>query len=363
MDKKKFVVTVINSVSETSMPFNEFVLHRYKICPTDRQLVIVCSHSIPDTIFIPKDLPIYCVGYSFKKIQEIMRQVKNECTNEQMKLIIHLHQPKSAVVFFASTIFQKYRKKTVFTIHSLFYAYNFINKVLSIISVAMAARVICVSEASYDHYPNVAKKIKKDKFFIVKNGVNLDRIKNIIELDEERKHEIKSLIYVARMIPIKNHRFLIEVFSRIKPCKLILIGSDSNNNEIIELIKTKRLDDRIEIVGLIPRDEVYKRLQQADIYVSPSLVEGLPVSVLEAMCIGLPSILSDIKPHLEISSQCTGVKTVPLDQAQWINTLNDYLDMDKKTLKNIGICGKHCVQDKFSLDSMLKHYDELFDEM
>lgn len=363
MITNKHIVTVINSVSDTSMPYNEFILYRYGIGAHDKQTVIVCSPSIPDNIEIPDGLRLYCVANSGKKIRAIMRRVEKECNTEGAKLIIHLHQPRSAALFNLSTLFLNYRPKTIFTVHSLFGAYNTGNKLLSAFSSLLASKVTFVSQSSFERYPELIRKIKKDNALVLLNGVDLKRIDSVVAPAGDQKDDLKRLIYVARMIPTKNHEFLLKVFARLKLCRLVLIGTEDEKGDIRKMIAARHLGDRVEILGLIPREEVYRRLKQAHIYVSPSSVEGLPVSVLEAMYAGLPAVVSNIPSHMEISRHCSGIAALELHENEWAEVLNSYLDMDKESLQQIGAKCKSCAQENFSLDAMIRRYDQLYEKL
>lgn len=362
-NKKKGIVTVINSISETSMPYNEFVLYRHNFKQYDKQFLIVCCNSLPADIKIPEGLKVFCVGNYAKTISKVMQEIEKECHREDRELVVHLHQPKSALLFNIRTFFNSYRKKTIFTIHSLFGAYNIFNRFSSVFTSLLVGKVICVSEASYNQYPLLIKKIKKNNIMVLKNGVDLKRIDSIMNTSRSEKGEEKTLIYIARMIPIKNHKFLLKVFSQLSNCKLVLIGAEDKSGELRRLVEEEGLSDRVEMTGLIPRDEVFKRLRQADLYVSPSLIEGLPISVLEAMYVGLPVVISDIPPHLEIGIHCESVVTVPLNENKWVDTFNKYLRMNDSILGQVGANCRNCAQEYFSLDSMLEKYDEIYEIM
>ncbi len=363
LSNKKHIVTVVNSITETSMPYNEFVCCRNSIDPFYEQSVVVCSNNIPGTIEIPDGIRVYLVGRNPFKIRKIMHNIQRDCYQRQAKLIIHLHQPVSAALFWVGTSFGNYRRNTVFTVHSLFYAYSIGNRIMSSLSILMAAKVTCVSQAAYEAMPAWLRRIKKDDIRVIQNGVDLGRIDKAVKPNEEADDTNRRLIYVARMIPIKNHRFLIEVFSELSNGKLILVGAQDRNGEIRQMIESCQLGDRVEFTGLIPRDEVYRRLMEGDIYVSPSTIEGLPVSLLEAMYAGLPAIVSDIQPHLEISGQCPSVLSLPFNKGQWIDALNYYLAMDSNKLKQIGLGARQCAREKFSLGAMLKRYDSIYEEL
>lgn len=360
----KCIVTVINSISETSMPYNEFIVYRHTFFSNVKQIVIVCSKTIPPGMHLPEGLEVHWVGINPRKIREIIKNVKADCERKGIEFVIHLHQPKSAIVFYLGTLFAKLNKHTLFTVHNMFDAYDFKYKILSILCVLMAGGVTCVSEAAYHRYPGLVKKIKRNKMVSLQNGVDLKRIDRILEqTDKMEQKKTKELIYVARMVPVKNHRFLIDLLPELDDCKLVLIGAEDKDGEIRRMVKERNLENRVEMTGLIPRNEVFRRLQNADIYVSPSLVEGLPVSVLEAMYVGLPVVLSDIYPHLEVGAHSESAVTLQLDKKMWIKQLNRYLRADKTELAEIGTACKKCAKEHFSLESMLDKYDGVYNKL
>lgn len=362
MKSKLNVVTVINSITETSMPYNEFVLFRHSLDSDNKQTIIVCSDAIPSNIQIPSNIKVYCVGYGVVKLRNAIKSIENESKICNEKVVYHIHQPKAAGIFYLSLIFNPRRRNTVFTIHSLYKAYNFKNKILSLIGTFLSNTVTCVSEASYKEYPQIVKKIKANKMLVIKNGVDTNRIDEVTtsQIMPNENNEIMTLVYVARMIPIKNHEFLIDIFSELNKCKLILIGAEDEKGKLRRKINNMGLSDRVEILGLVPRNDVYMSLMKADVYVSPSLIEGLPISVLEAMYIGLPVVISDIEPHREILKFCNMTKPIPLDKKIWKEKLIEYCNKSSSELEEIGRENRECAKNQFSLTSMIKRYDEIY---
>ena len=135
---------------------------------------------------------------------------------------------------------------------------------------------------------------------IIKNGINLKkfsfdlRIRNIYRL--QFRVENKLIIgHVGRFDEGKNQTFLIRVFQEIKELykdtELILIGSGEKVEEIKYLVKDMGLDDSVKFLG--NRSDVSSLLQMIDVFVMPSLYEGLPVTLIEAQAAGLPCVVSD----------------------------------------------------------------------
>ena len=76
--------------------------------------------------------------------------------------------------------------------------------------------------------------------------------------------------------------------------KLLLVGDGDGRGKIEDLVKEKNLQEDIKFLGM--RDDVYNILQAMDVFVFPSLYEGLPVTLIEAQSAGLPCIISDQVP-------------------------------------------------------------------
>ncbi len=106
----------------------------------------------------------------------------------------------------------------------------------------------------------------------------------------------KLILHVGRFIEQKNHRGLLEVFQRIMnnfpDARLILIGEGPLKTLMQELVESAGMDEFVRFLGL--RDDVLDIMTKSDIFLLPSLHEGLPVVALEAQAAGLPVIGSRI---------------------------------------------------------------------
>jgi glycosyltransferase involved in cell wall biosynthesis len=118
------------------------------------------------------------------------------------------------------------------------------------------------------------------------------------------------LIHVGRFNTVKNHTFLIDIFEEVvkrnPDSMLLLVGDGDLKEDIQDKITNRKLNDRVKLLGL--RNDIPDLLQAADLFVMPSLHEGLPVSLIEAQSSGLPCIVSDtITKETDISGLLTFV--------------------------------------------------------
>lgn len=119
--------------------------------------------------------------------------------------------------------------------------------------------------------------------------------------------------HVGRFIDAKNHRFLIDVFAQIKKLHpnaiLLLVGDGDRRPEIQAAITEKHLNEAVILTGV--RSNVWDYYQAMDVFVFPSVYEGLPVSLVEAQAAGLPCCVSSNVP--EDSAVTELVEFIPLE--------------------------------------------------
>ena len=101
--------------------------------------------------------------------------------------------------------------------------------------------------------------------------------------------------HVGRFDPQKNHSFLIRIFEKMPgDTRLLLVGDGVLRDSAEQLARELGIRDRILFAGV--RSDVDRLLQAMDVFLFPSLFEGLPVSIIEAQAAGLPCLISDKVP-------------------------------------------------------------------
>lgn len=138
--------------------------------------------------------------------------------------------------------------------------------------------------------------------------------------------------HVGRFSPQKNHSFLIDVFQCIEKLEknvvLILVGTGDGKSEIEEKVSKLGLKDKVIFLGC--RNDISDVLQALDIFVFPSLYEGLGIAAVEAQAAGLPCIISDQIPRecrLTENIEVLSLKASPLE---WANHILKYCGSEKK---------------------------------
>lgn len=214
------------------------------------------------------------------------------------------------------------------------------------------------------------------KQFIQNNPITL--IRNVIEghkfaLNVDSRNKYRELLHiespsillghVARFNGVKNHIFTIEVFSELKAlypnAKLLLIGDGELREQITDKVNSLGLTDDVIFVGVVPN--VYDYEQAIDIFLLPSLYEGLPLSIIEAQVSGLKCFTSANRVSEE-SSVTDLVSYLPLENgakfwAEEIFKAKDYHRYDR--LEEVIKAGYDASTSALKLQAM---YIELYNE-
>lgn len=144
----------------------------------------------------------------------------------------------------------------------------------------------------------------KNRFVMMNNAVDAQQFRFSPAVRDEMRRDMGLegkfiLLNVGRFNPQKNHTFILDIFKEIKAIHgnsvLLLAGNGNLENEIKEKCHTLGLDDSVRFLGL--RSDIDRLLQCADIFLFPSLYEGLPVTMVEAQSSGIKCFISDVIPQ------------------------------------------------------------------
>ena len=126
--------------------------------------------------------------------------------------------------------------------------------------------------------------------------------------------------HVGNFTPAKNHRFLLEIFQEVKRkqenAKLLLVGGGDGIQAMQEKADTMGISDAVIFAGT--RKDVPRLMQAMDLFVFPSLYEGLPVTLIEAQAAGLPCVISDaVSQECEVTKGLLTYRSLSDSAAEW----------------------------------------------
>lgn len=139
-------------------------------------------------------------------------------------------------------------------------------------------------------------------FQIIRNGVDVTRFEFNAASRATIRHQLNIrandtvFLHIGRFESVKNHDFLIDIFSRYyahdRMARLILLGDGSLFNVIKKKVSELGLESAVQMLGKQTNTEDY--YSASDLFIMPSLYEGLPVTLIEAQMNGLGCLVSDV---------------------------------------------------------------------
>jgi glycosyltransferase involved in cell wall biosynthesis len=169
---------------------------------------------------------------------------------------------------------------------------------------------------------------------------------------------------VGSLYPVKGHRFLIAAVPAIvEACpkaRFLLIGRGDEENRLKDQVKSLGVERHVSFLGL--RQDISKLLSIMDIFVLPSLSEGLSVATLEAMASALPVVATRVggNPELIVNEE-TGM-LVPSQDSEALAKAVSALLRDGTRARLFGQSGRARVEQRFHMDMMVNEYRNLYEE-
>lgn len=114
------------------------------------------------------------------------------------------------------------------------------------------------------------------------------------------------VLFVGRLVPEKAPDLLVRAYRSVPgDLPLVIAGDSSFTDEYVARLREEaRGDPRVRLCGYVFGDVLAELYSNAAVFVQPSLLEGMPLTLLEAASYGLPVVASDIPPHREIAGEC-----------------------------------------------------------
>ena len=262
--------------------------------------------------------------------------------SEQIKIIhINSSTPYEVLVAFAAKIGGA--KKIIYHSHnSSYYPGQKLVKLSEVFKWFMPFVITdylaCSDAAARFMFPK--KIVDAENYTVIKNGVDYDKhsFKPEVRTELRKKYGLENnfvLGHVGRFNVQKNHEFLIDIFYEVykhdNSARLFLVGIGETENQIKEKVKRLGIEEVVIFHGL--SDEVNRLWNMLDVFVMPSLYEGLPVAGVEAQANGLPLIVSNtITQELKITD---AVEYIGLDEktSKWCEVIERYNGYKRKNTR------------------------------
>lgn len=353
------ILHVVLVLGETNSQYNEHCLPQI-----GRRDLAVCTY-FPPQLTPPAGITLFPGDGTLRGFFRALRKALTEKEYDAL----HAHSPHAAVLvplgLLSRPRFWRLWRQLVLTVHDSFYDYKPRNKVLTLVGLPLFRRVVFCSNAALESFPRPARWLVGSRARVVQNAADLDRVARVVEGITSPDDGVFRIISVGRLEQVKDPGALVAAFAGTPAdSRLELIGAGALEEDLRREVEDRGLGDRVELTGLLPRDEVFHHYARSDLFVSVSHGEGLPVAVMEAMAAGLPVVLSDIPPHHEVVDGLDDVPLVrPGDVAAFAREIDRFRRMTRSRRQEIGSRCRARVLETFTLARMHQGYDRVYREL
>lgn len=182
----------------------------------------------------------------------------------------------------------------------------------------------CSEVAGKDRFGS--KVTSGSHYAVLNNAIDVNRfsynpsVRNAVR-DELGIGQIQLVVgHIGRYTKEKNHEFILKIFSELKKmdsnARLLMVGDGKLRTHIMQMAEQASLSSDVIFTGV--RSDVERLVQAMDVFVLPSLYEGLPVTMVEAQAAGLPCIISDkVPPECILTEGLVDIMTLSASPEAW----------------------------------------------
>ncbi len=215
---------------------------------------------------------------------------------------------------------------------------------------------------------------KKSSEEILENGFSKDiliEVPNAVDTHKyfedahKERNDIRNITYVGRLDNYKGVNFLIsgfkDVLSKVDNVRLTIVGNGPDESLLRDMANNLRIIDNVVFKGR--QEDVFSQLCSADIFVLPSLSEGMSNVLLEAMSCGLPVVATSVGGNSDlIKDRYNGILIEPRDSMKLSAALLELLKNDGLA-KKLGKEARKTVKENYSIDHVVDKYVELYSRL
>ena len=230
-------------------------------------------------------------------------------------------------------------------------------------------RLIALTEAERDEH--VRRRVgRPDRFAVIPSGIDVDRFRSLVGVSGRRPEGCgwpqDALVVgsVGWLTPVKGHRFLIEAVGRLKQScprlHLFIVGSGGLRRELTAWAERLGIGNSVTFAG--ERADVPECLAAMDLYVQPSLNEGMGRALVEAMAAGRPVIASRVGgvPGL-IEHRCNGLLVPPGNAPELGEAISELL-RHPSWAKELGTTASASIGRRFRATEMVHAIEAVYEE-
>lgn len=282
--------------------------------------------------------------------------------------VVHVHNEHSFVTFITCLINLYFKKAIVLTCHGQLRFNSYLKDLFEMIYsrtigkfiLSCASKIVALSNSDKEYLISIG--VNAEKIAVVPNAVDLEYLEN--NTNSLKKHNGNILLYVGVLIKRKGVDYLIKsipYLSEKNRVKCVIVGKGDYREKLDILTGKLGIKDMIDFKGSVTTEELYNNYNNSDIFILPSVSEGLPTSILEAMYFGLPVITTDIPGIRDHFSQ-SAILVPPRDEKEIAKAIDRLLN-DKILREKMARQGKELVKEKYNWDRVANTYIDIYNEL
>jgi glycosyltransferase involved in cell wall biosynthesis len=219
---------------------------------------------------------------------------------------------------------------------------------------------------SHGRYLVNEERFPANKVCVISNGIDTEEFQ-----PRSPNQELRSRLgippgplvgTVARLRPEKNHGMFLEVASRIRrempQAQFVIVGDGPLENALPRQARQMGIADCVHFLGM--RADVPEILALMDVFLLTSHIEANPVSIMEALAMGVPVVSTRVGSVPETVRQDSGFLVEPGDAAK-MTACTLQLLRDPERARAMGMAGREFIADHWSLEQMVRQYEDLIE--
>ncbi len=352
------VLHVILKIQPTNGQYNEHCLPFLDGRIEDPRRLVVCSFLPPDLDVHP-DLELFAGDGTFRGGMRALDQALRLEPD-----VVHVHAPQTGVLVIVAALRRRCGlANAVYTIQNSYQNYRLRNRLLMILVFAAYPRLVFCSEAARASMSKLLRRLARDKSTVIPNAVDVEGLEAVVDAVPARSADGFEVVSVGRLIDIKAPLDIVQAVADIaEPAvRLTFVGDGPLRPAIEAEAQRLGLADRVTVTGMVSRPDVYRHVAQADLFVSASHGEGLPVAVLESMLCGPPGVITRIPPHEELVDGLDDAVLVPVgDVPALAAAITEAVAVGPAERANRAAAGRAHVESRYGLGAMHQAYGPVY---
>ena len=224
------------------------------------------------------------------------------------------------------------------------------------------------------HVDVIVSVCKKSSMEILKNGFSKERvveipngvdIKKFTKGTDKAKREQRNITFIGRLDSYKGVDFLLNGFkgllSKVNSVRLVIVGDGPDETKFINMARDLAIQNVVNFKGR--REDILSELYKTDIFVLPSLSEGMSNVLLEAMACGLPVVATLVGGNGDlIKDRYNGILIPPRDSTRLSEVLLELLE-NEELVQRLGKEARKTIERNYSIDQVVDKYIKLYNQL